>query len=238
MTDEKTPILDPDRELPEPHDIKLEAGYSDELPSKNVKVTKRSFPMWIFPVIAFLVIILAGGIYLLNPQRTPTETVPPTELTDTPAMVPASTGMPIATSSSSSPDEQILQKIVQKYPATISWQPVKHATVTYREYDADYNLHEITIPVTQMAGSGKIDPETVCGNRCERDLLKSLHWQEDNNQAADGPTGSQWGYIQDSAGKKRILQLIYTNVTGEKAGPMATKCPCEVTYTISLSQLF
>lgn len=63
------PILDPDRELPRPHNMELEAGYNNELSSGKTKTTKRSFPMWLFPVIAILIILLAGGMYLLNMQK-------------------------------------------------------------------------------------------------------------------------------------------------------------------------
>lgn len=89
----ENPLLRPDHELPVPHDMLIEAEEKDGISvgtetanqkPKNEK--KRSFPLWIFPVIALGIVVIAGVIYLLKPANkaqvatlpNPTVTVSPT----------------------------------------------------------------------------------------------------------------------------------------------------------------
>lgn len=75
------PLLRPDHELPAPHDMLIEAEEKDGIPTDNhasntppEKSHKRSFPLWIFPLIALFIVLLAGGMYLWEMQQKPQET--------------------------------------------------------------------------------------------------------------------------------------------------------------------
>jgi hypothetical protein len=52
---EKKPILDPERELPAPHDMELEAGYDVVLPaSGKIPVKKRRIMRMLFPILVMI----------------------------------------------------------------------------------------------------------------------------------------------------------------------------------------
>lgn len=87
----KNELLRPDHELPAPHDMQLDPGYDDELPSgasaPKSSGGKRSFPLWIFPLIAFLLVALAGGMYFLGQQKSNQQPVAQTNI-PTPTVTP------------------------------------------------------------------------------------------------------------------------------------------------------
>lgn len=65
---EENPLMRPDHELPAPHDMLLEEKNDSSSPPSDMSSQnqKKSFPLWIFPVIAFGIVLLAGIIYLLG----------------------------------------------------------------------------------------------------------------------------------------------------------------------------
>ncbi|HSW97332.1 MAG TPA: hypothetical protein VLF89_05910 [Candidatus Saccharimonadales bacterium] len=66
-----------------------------------------------------------------------------------------------------------------------------------------------------------------------REYLQTNGWVENNNLAADGPNGSQWGYTKN---KKQVVIFSYTNMSFTPP-PTGTTCPCEFTVKIFLGDL-
>ncbi len=78
---EGDPLMKPDRELPAPHDMLLEDGQDAQIPPNATPepshAKKHVFPLWIFPVIAFLIVLFAGAWYFLGAQQSSSESVQP-----------------------------------------------------------------------------------------------------------------------------------------------------------------
>lgn len=143
---EKKPILDPERELPEPHDMSLEAGYGAELPAGTTSGKNRSFPMWLFPLLALLIVLLAGGMYLLNMQKETTKADPPIQPTPTVSPTPDPViGWKLFTSAS--------QDFSFKYPSALSGylQESKKGVVISYPGASDMNLFAVDVYQTDLS---------------------------------------------------------------------------------------
>jgi hypothetical protein len=95
----KKAILDPERELPAPHDMLIEAIEKDGKTEKpkteqHSAVTaptssrESGFPLWIFPLLALFFVLLAAGLYVKNEQKQEVKTnLPQVTLTPTPTPI-------------------------------------------------------------------------------------------------------------------------------------------------------
>lgn len=122
-------------------------------------------------------------------------------------------------------------------PELITWMPPTAGTITYTDFAK--NLPTRTLSGTTQSGTALLESLTKA-NEVHTDFLKNNDWTEDPNQAADGPTGSVWGYRKIENGKTQILQISYTNnsITPVPNQPIQATCPCNLTYTIFLSNPF
>lgn len=144
------------------------------------------------------------------------------------------TPCPTTANQQSSPE---ITAITETY--TMSWIPQAKTTLAYTDFANGKAYNDIPV-ATQLEGTGKLITTTVCFTRCEEEKLLSLGWTPDNNQAADGLNGSQWGYTKNENGKTRIIQLQYmnTSVIENNNGPLSIVCPCNVSYTVKMTEPF
>lgn len=136
-------------------------------------------------------------------------------------------------------DADILDAITAAFPKYTEWQSPTPRTVTYNDFSKGTlaKLQEITgLEKTGTATVSSILDATL-GNQ---QYFTQYGWTIDNNQAADGPTGSVWGYKREIGGKTQILQLSFTNnsIAPVANRPLSITCPCNFTYKIFLSNPF
>ncbi|MEN9407892.1 MAG: hypothetical protein RLZZ455_1108 [Candidatus Parcubacteria bacterium] len=122
-------------------------------------------------------------------------------------------------------------------PEQITWMPPMTGTISYTDFAK--NLPTRTLSGTLQNGTAILNNLSEA-SAMNNDFLKNNGWAEDPNQSADGPTGSVWGYKKTTGNKTQILQLRYTNtsITPLPNQPIQVTCPCNLTYTIFLSDPF
>lgn len=135
-------------------------------------------------------------------------------------------------------DTTLIDELKKQFPHKMVWNKTNRVSITYRSYDKDYNLNEIPLSVYQTTGTGMINADVKLESFPEENLMLQSGWIVDNNQAADGPGKSMWGYVKENNNKKQVLLLSYENHTISQQGPMNVVCPCNISYTISLSDPF
>lgn len=67
--------------------------------------------------------------------------------------------------------------------------------------------------------------------------LQANGWQQDIYTQADGPDGSQWGYIKRMNNKKQVVIFSYRNLSFVPP-PNQTTCPCKFSVKVFLSKPF
>lgn len=129
-----------------------------------------------------------------------------------------------------------LQTAIALYPSTTTWGQPQATTVFYTKVQAE---DPIQVSGSKVQGNGTV-PSLENMRDVGATYLTANGWEQDNNIAADGPTGSTWGYKKAVGSKMQILELSYTNtsLTVTPGQPVQSICPCNVTYTVFLSNPF
>lgn len=135
-------------------------------------------------------------------------------------------------------DNAIIQNVTSTFPKNTVWQKAVDTKISYTNFSTP-NAKQRFVNGISRTGMGIV--KSLTSTHAENQTyLKQDDWIVDNNLAADGPTGSVWGYMKKEGDKTRILQISYTNnsITPVPNQPLQLTCPCKLTYKIFLSDPF
>jgi len=134
------------------------------------------------------------------------------------------TSRPLTTTRIDIPNNEIFDRVTNSYPSEIAWKEKKESV--------DFGEGRI-LPAKIRSGTLTFkDKPPDCYLKCEDEyFLKSYGWEQDKFMAADGVTGSLWGYTKKENGTTQLIKMEWESNRGN-----FEPCPCTYTYTFSMSE--
>lgn len=227
----------------------------DPIPQPIATVHQSSRSKWFLYVLIFIVVVLTGlcGKYIFDQQKLKSiidfQSCKKAEnpvTTSYPAQCRTSDGrtfvqqLKLEDQKKLQPPSSAFDEIIKTFPKGLTWKEPSRSAITYFSYDKNHNPTTYNLTGYLKSGTGVDTTGNEFTSRPEdASYLTKNGWENDSNQAADGPTGSLWGYKRKIDGKYQILQLRMHKISGlNLSADPGLRCPCDTEYSLFLSDPF